>query len=139
MPEVHKQNSRIKWFFVYHLPAVAYATVIILMSSIPNLKAPEFRFLIFDKLAHFAEYAIFAFLTFRSFSHISRRIARGRAFLLSALFLSLFALLDELHQYFVPGRYSDVYDLIGDILGALVVLAYLWMRPQRAKKTMSQP
>jgi len=138
MTEVHRQNSRIRWFLVYHLPAVAYATAIILMSSIPNLKAPEFRFLLFDKLAHFVEYAVFAFLTFRSFSHINHRITRSRAFLLSALFLSLFALLDELHQYFVPGRYSDVYDLIGDILGALVVLAYLWMRPPRAKKTVSQ-
>ncbi len=139
MPEIHRQNSRVKWFLVYHLPAIAYATAIILMSSIPNLKVPEFRFLLFDKLAHFVEYAVFAFLTFRSFSHISQKITRGRAFLLSALFLSLFALLDELHQYFVPGRYSDVYDLIGDILGALVVLAYLWMRPRRAKRTVSQP
>jgi VanZ family protein len=138
MPEVHRQNSRIRWFLVYHLPAVAYATAIILMSSIPDLKAPEFRFLLFDKLAHFVEYAVFAFLTFRSFSHINQTITRGWAFLLSALFLSLFAFLDELHQYFVPGRYSDVYDLIGDILGALVVLAYLWMRPTGAKKTVSQ-
>jgi VanZ family protein len=139
MPEVHRQNSRARWFLVYHLPAMAYATAIVLMSSIPDLKVPEFRFLLFDKLAHFVEYAVFAFLTFRSFSHISQKITRGQAFLLSALFLFLFALLDELHQYFVPGRYSDVYDLIGDILGALVVLAYLWMRPPRAKKTLSQP
>ena len=138
MPEVHKQNSRVRWFLVYHLPAIAYATAIILMSSIPNLNAPEFRFLLFDKLAHFVEYAVFAFLAFRSFSHINHRMTRGRAFLLSAMFLSLFALLDEFYQHFVPGRYSDIYDLIGDILGALVVLAYLWMRPPRAKKTVSQ-
>jgi VanZ family protein len=138
MPEVQRKNSRARRFLVYHLPAMAYATAIILMSSIPHLKSPEFRFLLFDKLAHFVEYAVFAFLIFRSFSHISHKITRGWAFLLSALFLSLFALLDELHQYFVPGRYSDVYDLIGDILGALVVLAYLWIWPPRAKKTASQ-
>lgn len=124
---------------MYHLPAIIYATAIILMSSIPRLSAPEFKFLFFDKLAHFVEYAVFAFLTFRSFSHISHKVTRGWAFLLSALFLSLFALLDELHQYFVPGRYSDVYDLIGDILGALVVLVYLWRWPPRAKKTASKP
>ena len=109
-----------------------------MMSSIPDLKAPELRFLFVDKLAHFVEYAIFALLIFRSFSRLSPRITRRRAFLLSALFLSLFASLDELYQHFIPGRNSDVYDLAGDILGALVVLAYLWIRPVRAKKRVSQ-
>lgn len=108
------------------------------MSSIPDLKAPELRFLFVDKLAHLVEYAIFALLIFRSFSRVSRRITRRRAFFLSALFLSLFAFLDELYQHFIPGRNSDVYDLAGDILGALVVLAYLWIRPVRAKKRVSQ-
>ncbi len=139
MPDVHNQRSRLRWFLVYHLPAVAYATAIIFMSSIPNLNAPELRFLLFDKLAHFAEYAIFAFLTFRSFSHLSHRMTRNRAFKLSALFLFVFAVLDEVHQYFVPGRHSDIYDLMGDVLGALVVLGYLWMRPSKASKTAVQP
>jgi len=128
MPEAYTQNRTVKWFFVYHFPVIAYATIIILLSSIPNLNVPQFKFLFFDKLIHFLEYAVFALLTFRSFSHISPNITIRRAFILSILFLSLFATLDELYQRFIPGRHSNIYDLIGDILGALLVLAYLWVR-----------
>lgn len=113
---------------MYHLPTIAYAAAIILVSSIPNMAAPKFKFLLFDKLAHLVEYAVFAFLAFRSISNAGRQAIRSRAFMLSILFLSLFAVLDEFYQHFVPGRHSDVYDLVGDMVGALIVLAYLRLR-----------
>ena len=135
MPETYSQDSATRRFLWYHLPAIICAAAIIVISSIPQLKAPDLRFPALDKLAHFVEYAVFAFLTFRSFSHISRKMTVSRTFLFSALFLSLFALLDEIFQHFVSGRHSDVYDLIMDLFGALLVLIYLRVRPQRAKET----
>lgn len=136
MPTTFSQNSAWRRFLLYHLPAIICAAAIIIISSIPKLKAPNLGFPAFDKLAHFVEYAVFAFLTFRSFSRISRKMTMSWTFLLSVLFLSLFALLDEIFQHFVPGRHSDVYDFTMDILGALVVLIYLRVRPQRARETL---
>ncbi len=128
MSEPHSQPTSRQKFLIYHLPVVVYAVAIIFVSSMPMMEAPKLGFEWSDKLLHFAEYAIFAFLTYRSFSHLSHRITGGRAFLLSALFLSVFAVLDELHQHYIPGRHPDTYDLIGDLVGALLVLLYLWRR-----------
>jgi len=134
MSKVHHQSSRLRTFVTYHLPAIVCAGAIIIVSSIPKLQTPKIGLPALDKLAHFIEYAVFAFLIYRSFSHITRKITVNRIFLFSALFLTFFALLDEIHQYFVPGRYSDIYDLAMDVLGTLVALVYLRVRVRSAKE-----
>ncbi|RKX29014.1 MAG: hypothetical protein DRP47_02875 [Candidatus Zixiibacteriota bacterium] len=122
-------------FMLYHLPAIFYALVIITLSSIPNLKTPHIQIVAVDKLAHFLEYAIFAYLTFRSISNISSRLRLRWIVLLSALFLSCFALIDEIYQHFVPGRYSDLLDFATDMGGALVVLLILGRRHHQTRDT----
>jgi VanZ family protein len=130
--------SGLRRFLTYHLPAILYAGLVVGLSSIPYLKGPSLKFIAFDKLAHFLEYSIFAFLTFRSFSHLTMRITSNRAFLLSILFLSVFALLDEFHQSFVPGRHADVADLGTDIAGAFLVIAFMWIRRRRLASEKGQ-
>ena len=77
------------------------------------------------------EYAIFAFLTFRSISHISSNIRLRSSLLYSAAFLSVFALLDESYQRLIPGRHMDFLDVAVDIIGALLVLSLLGLRQRR--------
>jgi VanZ family protein len=127
------QNAK-RRFWVYHFPFIGYGIIVIILSVIPKLPTPPLEFHAFDKLAHLVEYGLFAVLAFRSFSHLGQGITTNRAFLLSALFLSLYALLNEIVQYFVPGRHSDVYDLIADLLGAFLVLIFL---RQRRLKTVA--
>jgi VanZ family protein len=121
-------------FLYYHLPVIVFAALIFLVSSIPNLRTPRIRFLTLDKVAHFIEYAVFSFLTFRSFSNFGKWMTPTRAMLLSGLFLCLFAALDEYHQSFVRGRTSDVYDLLTDVAGAFLVLLYLRLRNRQSAK-----
>ncbi len=118
---------------VYHLPAALYAVGIIVVSSIPDLKAPPVALLPIplDKVVHFLEYAIFTLLAVRSFYHISPAISRRNAGLISLLFLTGFAALDEYHQGFIAGRSPDITDLLYDILGAAFVLVWLWLRNRR--------
>jgi VanZ family protein len=119
-------------FFVYHFPAIVCASLIITLSSMPDLVVPGIRFLASDKVAHFIEYAVFAFLVFRSFSHLfSGRTTR--TFLLSGLFVSLFALADEFYQHFIPGRHTDAYDFGSDLIGAFLVLILLSILGKRRK------
>lgn len=70
--------------------------------------------------AHFAEYAILAALLWQALRRTGRfeRHAARWAF----LFTLLYAFSDELHQFFVPGRYSDIRDVLVDALGALTAL-----------------
>ncbi len=81
-----------------------------------------------DKLIHFTEYAVFAFLFYRSFSQ-SRRLNTGSlAALITFALLLVFSLGDELHQKFVPGRSADIFDVLADVLGGTLVILVLHRR-----------
>ena len=127
--------ARTRDFLLIHLPVILYAGVIITLSSIPNLNPPPIKILAADKLAHFVEYGIFAFLAFRSFSRIGRLSSPRRAFFFAAMFVCIFAVFDEYYQRFVPGRHFDIYDILTDLGGALAVLALLLIRTSRKNRT----
>jgi VanZ family protein len=70
--------------------------------------------------AHFIEYAVLAvllWLALRGTVSLAR-FATPVAFVLAVLY----AISDEWHQSFVPGRYPDLRDVLVDALGALVAL-----------------
>lgn len=128
-------KEKMKTLIKYHLPAILYAVLIIVVSSIPSLTPPKVGIVGMDKIAHFFEYAILAVLVFRSISHLSPRIRPGMMFLLSMLFIVIFAIFDEAYQAYVPGRKSDLYDIVFDLLGSMLILGYLWYRNSRSRRT----
>jgi VanZ family protein len=117
----------IRVFMVFHAPMLLYASAIITVSSIPDLKGPELKIIAFDKMAHLIEYSIFAFLTFRSFANLVPGMRLGLAFSLSLFFLAIFAALDEYYQGFVPGRVPDLKDYAFDMLGVIAILTLVWL------------
>ncbi len=119
-------------FLIFHLPVILYAGLVIALSSIPHLSPAPIKILAADKIAHFVEYGIFAFLTFRSFSNIGRNTSANRAFFFSILFMCIFALFDEYYQRFIPGREFDLLDILTDVVGAVLVL--LFMRSRAGRK-----
>ncbi len=127
--------TRTNMFLRYHLPAILYAAAILSVSCIPNLKTPEIRFLTKDKVAHFLEYAIFAFLTFRSFAHLGGHKRTGTVALLTILLLAGFAALDELLQGLIPGRHSDILDCVADLTGGSLVVIMIWLVRRRQART----
>ncbi|MDY2699840.1 MAG: VanZ family protein [Lachnospiraceae bacterium] len=80
------------------------------------------------KLAHFTEYAGVGFFSYSIIVLWYKPIWRGRLLVILQLFVS--ATLDELHQYFVPGRYAAFTDVLIDTVGgaAGVGIIVLWMR-----------
>lgn len=95
-------------------PVLLYAGAIIVLSSQSSL--PSTR--IWDKAAHFGEYAILGFLLSRAIYLISGWTAL-RAAAVSVVIATLFAFTDEMHQYFVPGRDADALDVVADFLGSV--------------------
>lgn len=71
------------------------------------------------KLAHFTEYAILGFLAARAFR------SRERWFLISAVLVVAYALIDEYHQSFVPSRTASVFDSLIDMAGGITALIFL--------------
>jgi len=107
-------------FIKYHLPALIYALLIFSLSSFSSISTPELGLSFQDKLYHMAEFAIFGFLLYRSLGNWKRLSQHRYSF--SFLFGAFWAVTDELHQYFVPGRDSSPWDLLADLLGLALVI-----------------
>ena len=112
------------------LPLALWAALIFALSHRTDLpQKPELPG--FDKLAHAAEYALLAFLLARALVR-GLDVAPRKAAVLALCLGAAFGATDELHQRFVPGRDSSVYDLAADVvgagLGAAAWLAFLRVR-----------
>jgi len=105
------------------LPVVAWAALIFALSSVPDLGTGLGGWdLLLRKLAHAAEYAVLGALLLRATGR------RGLAFALGGLY----AISDELHQMFVPGRMGRPLDVAIDALGvACGVLVWQSTRHRR--------
>lgn len=69
------------------------------------------------QIMHFVEYAILAFLLMRALTMTFPPTTNIS--LLTIVLAMVFALSDEIHQIFVPGRAFQVVDLVIDLLGVL--------------------
>jgi VanZ family protein len=118
-------------FLYYHLPVIVYGAAILMVSAIPHLKSPELRILAADKVAHCLEYALFALLAYRSFSHLGQETRHKLTSLLSFALVAVFALLDEFLQAFTPGRTPAMMDYLFDLVGGTLALLYLHWRHHR--------
>lgn len=104
--------------FKLWLPVGVWAGVIFFFSSIPDLKTGlEYDFLL-RKLAHITEYFILTLFLYRAFSG-SFHMSSVRLFIYPAVFSLLYAISDELHQYFVLGRSCSFGDVLIDSIGIL--------------------
>lgn len=98
------------------LPVVAWAALIFGFSSVPDLGTGLGGWdLLLRKLAHAAEYAVLGALLVR---------ATGRSGLAFALG-TLYAVSDEVHQHFVPGRVGAPFDVAIDAIGVAAGIV-LW-------------
>ena len=100
------------------LAAVFWAILIFYLSNQPSIDAP----MLFpgqDKLFHLVAFGILGFLVMGTLQ-TSQNGYRQQQLWLVALAVMLYGISDEFHQYFVPGRSVDVYDVLADALGGLL-------------------
>ena len=107
------------YFLKYWFPVIAYALLIFAISSIPSNNLPQAPFML-DRFFHLLEFLLFGVLFARAVKRTSKIGDRKIIFWFSLLFVSLYALSDEVHQIFVPGRHADVFDLIFDGIGGFI-------------------
>jgi VanZ family protein len=98
--------------------ALGYAGLIFFLSSQSTIPIPR-GIWSYDKLLHCIEYAVLAFLIARVAVDPQRTEVWTPAGI-GALLSSLYGVSDEFHQSFVPGRSSDGYDVIADVVGSLL-------------------
>ena len=124
---------KINYFIKYWLPIILYASFIYYLSSLPNPLeqiVPEKALIYFDFqrfIYHIIEYGILSLLLFRALKITSKSPQT-----LTILITILYAITDEIHQYFVPGRISSSFDVLFDAFGAIamqcIINIYEWMK-----------
>jgi len=111
--------------FTLWAPVVVWAAVIFGLSSIPSLSTGLGTWdELLRKGAHLTEYAVLGMLLLRAVGSLLPAFAAGIAY----------AVTDEIHQHFVPGRHSSPFDVAFDACGlALGLLLLLSVQSQRAR------
>lgn len=87
------------------------------METTPTPSDTLLNFLL-KKTAHVVEYAILYWLTWRAVNQDKKTIE----YLWPLIFVVLYAISDEVHQSFVPGRHARAYDVGFDTLGASLII-----------------
>jgi VanZ family protein len=112
-------------------PALLYMLLIWALSSFP-IQVDFSRVPLRDKGVHFIEYGTLSVLLTHALRSTAPRRNSLAIWALAVLITLVWGAIDEIHQAFVPGRVSDVGDLIADGCGAAAgSLAYLLLRRQR--------
>lgn len=87
-----------------------------------QLAAEKWNFVV-RKLAHATEYAFLGILLYFAFS-VSFEIKK-KVILFSFIISFLYAITDEIHQIFVPGRACRIMDIIIDASGAIMGILFM--------------
>ena len=98
--------------------AIAWAGVIFHLSSQSSIDTPSL-FPGQDKLFHMMAFGVLGFLFMGSMKTTASGYRTGQVWLVVVVVV-LYGLLDEFHQYFVPGRTVEIYDALADAAGALL-------------------
>lgn len=101
--------------------------IIFIQSSIPDLSPPDMGFKLQDKFAHVIEFAILGVLLLRAFKSGEKIRNIKQVNWLTIFCGGFYAVFDEIHQYFVPGRLADIYDVLADIAGIFLVIILNWL------------
>jgi len=102
---------------LFLLLTLSWATFIYYLSSQPGLDIPSV-FPFQDKLFHAFIFGILGFLSVGAMKVPVRGYKARQVWGIVAL-VTLYAILDELHQLYVPGRSADIYDVIADMAGGM--------------------
>lgn len=93
--------------------------IVNILVNIFNIHNIDILSLIIRKLAHLTEYAILGLLVYNLIHSYNKKTY-------IALFISiLYAITDEMHQYFVPGRSCQITDIMIDTIG-IIIGVYLY-------------
>ena len=112
-----------KSFFKYHFPFLLWMVIIFVQSSFPAIELPEVEVISADKIAHMGVYGLLAVLCYISLIHLTENNTFSLSpFSWSFVIASLYGATDEIHQYYVPNRSSEIQDWLADVTGIVIMV-----------------
>ena len=113
---------------------VVYYAIVLFKKLVPNITFDTASFIV-RKAAHFSEYLLLGFFLCKSVHYLM--MLRIPSLIKPAgplnictrawIFTTLYAISDEIHQSFVPGRSCELRDMCIDASGALLGVLLAWL------------
>ena len=95
--------------------------IVNIISNIFNINNIELLSLIIRKIAHFTEYFILGLLVYNMIYNYNKKIH------ISIIICILYAISDEIHQLFVPGRSCQFIDILIDSTASILGIYLLYL------------
>lgn len=102
---------------------VTYWLVLIVGTSLPSTSLPSFK--VSDKFIHFIAYfglgLLFAAYRLLYFKNIKQNT------IFVVILIAAYAMIDEVHQIFIPGRSCELFDFLADVTGGMIGLGIAYL------------
>lgn len=95
--------------------------IVNIISNIFNINNIELLSLIIRKLAHFTEYFILGLLVYNMIYSYNKKKY------IAIIICILYAISDEIHQLFIPGRSCQILDMLIDSIGSTSGIYFLYL------------
>ncbi len=103
-------------------PVILYMAAIFVVSGQQHVSlGGRLTFSDSDKLLHACAYFGLALVAYRAAAMVPLTLRLDPA-VVGMIISALYGVTDEFHQHFVPGRSTDVFDLLADAAGALIAM-----------------
>ncbi|KYG85702.1 hypothetical protein AWW67_00200 [Roseivirga seohaensis] len=107
-------------FIKQYWASVLWAIVLAVLMLLPQDSFPESKLLSYDKLAHLGVFGILSFLVLLGKRNKEDKVRLENKSLIRALTICIvYGLVLESLQSVVPGRMTDIYDLLSNTIGAI--------------------
>lgn len=119
MKRFYNQIRDNKVYLVY-TPLILYWILLAIATSIPTQNFPKFL-TASDKVEHLLAYFGLALLFSLTLHFQQKNKFLSKNFYFAAIIIiSSYGLIDEFHQYFIPGRFFDMLDWLANFTGTLI-------------------
>ncbi|MFP4501154.1 MAG: VanZ family protein [Candidatus Hydrogenedentota bacterium] len=105
----------------YYMLVAVYCAALFMLSASPNPAPGISRFPGADKAGHAVLYGGLAAAVGIGMRRSQRAYSPRTLFYVPVIFAAAYGVSDEVHQWFVPGRTLDVWDVLADAAGAVLV------------------
>lgn len=109
----------------YFVPLLILSITLFILSDMENLNINNEKIWFLDKIVHLIAYLFYGLTLQYAFinkDYISKK--RVRTNILIIFLGTIFAITDEIHQYYVPTRHFDYWDIVFDVIGVIISLIF---------------